>query len=58
MPVPSVVVGAAFGVPNDGDFIVGLSLVGGADLIGTGFSTVNCTMSVTGVQLPCCSIVA
>ena len=50
MPAPSVIVGAALGVPNDGDFIVGLSLVGGADLIGTGYSTVTDGAELVTVQ--------
>jgi hypothetical protein len=41
MGAPGVIIGAQFGIPNSGDFVVGLSLVGGSDLVGDGYTVVS-----------------
>jgi len=38
---PTITVEAAFGLANPGDFIVGTSLVGGADLVASGYNEVT-----------------
>ena len=50
MPAPGVIVGAQFGIPNPGDFVVGVSLVGGADLVGTGFTVVSNSAELVTIQ--------
>lgn len=50
MPAPDVLVGAAFGIPNPGDFVVGVSLVGGADLVASGFTTVTDAAELVTIQ--------
>lgn len=50
MPVPTVTVEAAFGLANPGDFVVGTSLVGGTDVIGTGWNTITSSAELVTIQ--------
>jgi len=50
MPAPTVVVGIDLGISDVGDFIVGTSLVGGADLIGDGLTTVSNTVNRVSIR--------
>ena len=50
MPAPTVVVGIDLGISDVGDFVVGTSLVGGADLIGDGLTTVSNTVNRVSIR--------
>ena len=50
MPAPAVVVGIDLGIADAGDFIVGTSLVGGADLIGDGLTAITSTVNRVSIR--------
>jgi hypothetical protein len=50
MPVPAITVEAAFGLINPGDFVVGTSLVGGPDLISSGFNTITSAAELVTIR--------
>ena len=50
MPAPVATVEAAFGLPNPGDFIVGSSLVGGPDLVASGFNPITSAAELVTIQ--------
>lgn len=50
MPTPTVTVEAAFGLPNPGDFVVGSSLVGGPDVVSSGFNPVTSSAELVTIQ--------
>jgi hypothetical protein len=50
MPVPTITVEAAFGLINPGDFVVGTSLVGGPDLISSGFNAITSSAELVTIR--------
>jgi hypothetical protein len=50
MPVPTITVEAAFGLINPGDFVVGTSLVGGADVVATGFNPITSSAELVTIR--------
>jgi hypothetical protein len=50
MPVPTITVEAAFGLINPGDFVVGTSLVGGPDLISSGYNAITSSAELVTIR--------
>jgi hypothetical protein len=50
MPVPAITVEAAFGLINPGDFVVGTSLVGGPDLISSGYNAITSSAELVTIR--------
>jgi hypothetical protein len=50
MTVPTITVEAGFGVINPGDFVVGTSLVDGADVITSGFNTITSSAELVTIR--------
>jgi hypothetical protein len=50
MTVPTITVEAAFGLINPGDFVVGTSLVGGPDLISSGFNAITSSAELVTIR--------
>ena len=50
MAVPTITVEAAFGVINPGDFVVGTSLVGGTDLISSGYNAITSSAELVTIR--------
>jgi hypothetical protein len=50
MPVPTITVEAAFGLPNPGDFVVGTSLVDGADVVATGYNPITSSAELVTIR--------
>jgi hypothetical protein len=50
MAVPTITVEAAFGVINAGDFVVGTSFVGGADVITTGYNAITSSAELVTIR--------
>lgn len=50
MSLPTITVEAAFGIINPGDFVVGTSLVGGADVITSGFNEITSSAELVTIR--------
>jgi hypothetical protein len=50
MPVPTITVEAAFGLINPGDFVVGTSLVGGIDVITSGYNAITSSAELVTIR--------
>jgi len=50
MTVPTITVEAAFGIINPGDFVVGTSLVGGTNVITTGFNAITSSAELVTIR--------
>ncbi len=50
MTIPAITVEAAFGIINPGDFVVGSSLVGGSDVITSGFNTITSAAELVTIR--------
>jgi len=50
MTVPTITVEAAFGLINPGDFVVGTSLVGGPDLISSGYNAITSSAELVTIR--------
>lgn len=50
MSLPTIAVEAVFGLPNPGDFIVGTSLVGGTDVVATGYNPITSSAELVTIR--------
>ena len=50
MSLPTIAVEAAFGIINPGDFIVGTSLVGGADVVASGYNPITSSAELVTIR--------
>lgn len=50
MSLPTIAVEAAFGLPNPGDFIVGTSLVGGTDVVASGYNPITSSAELVTIR--------